>query len=755
MAWQVGHPIKRDGTSQRQRYPEVLRPDAVRVDDRKEEDLWLYLYQLSDQFVFYNAENLPDGNWTIFFEPLKQGGEQVTRESIWAFIKDANQRNDNSVFLSLINAFLKMFRYLQADINTLTKKHLDFYFETVLGFSRQAGRPDEVHVIFELASQVKHLLVSAGTSLNAGKDTSGNLRTYLTKKDIVVNQAQVAALKTLLVNPEGIYAAEVANSADGLGAPLDTELPHWPAFGHPDYMQRSSVGFAIASPLLLLKEGDRTITLTLQFASDPSAISDYQWRGLQVTASGENEWINLSVFSAVRNGNTLVLTITLQPELPAIVPYKEQTLQAGIHTSFPILRLMLNPNRPDYGIFSSLVLQNYTVQVAVAADTHHPGVQDLVIQNDQGLLGANQTFLPFGPTPEVGANFFIGSEEVFSKSITSIDLKMKWSGLPNETLSDYYSEYYPPRPIPAFHDITASIALLNKGQWRNISNVTILESDVMPSAQSGSINISGNLNLKTVSTLQLHEGAKANIKQGFLKLTLLNNFRHKDYLTSFALVSKTPDNNNFPNPPYTPALESISLGYTASEAVVLKTPSPFFQFFYIEPFGITKQSKIGERNLFPTLPDAALHIGIKDLDPPQNLHLLFQVSESAPEAMEVIRNNNVTWEYLTQSGWEKFVGGEIFSDTTLALQQSGIIQFSIPLMASLTTDWMPRGIHWLRATLSGIEPSAAAMMIDIHTQAGTAVFQDADNDPGHLVHPLPAENIKSLTKRLAAIKKVS
>ena len=56
--------------------------------------------------------------------------------------------------------------------------------------------------------------------------------------------------------------APIADSADGLGAPLPPGEPRWHAFGHP-LLPRAEIGFAVAAPVLRMREGRRRVTLTL------------------------------------------------------------------------------------------------------------------------------------------------------------------------------------------------------------------------------------------------------------------------------------------------------------------------------------------------------------------------------------------------------------------------------------------------------------------------------------------------------------
>ncbi len=188
--------------------------------------------------------------------------------------------------IGLYLAFLRVFTYAQQHMNGLTARHLDYYYESVLGLKRKAAEPDKVHVIFELAKNVTEFLVAESTELNASKDKKGVQVVFDTCDDLLVNTSQATTFKNLLIETDltgaaqdrdfyGIYASPVANSSDGIGGELDKDVPQWEAFGESQHglldanrtMPDARVGFAIASPQLILGEGARVITLTFQMES--------------------------------------------------------------------------------------------------------------------------------------------------------------------------------------------------------------------------------------------------------------------------------------------------------------------------------------------------------------------------------------------------------------------------------------------------------------------------------------------------------
>lgn len=284
--------LQRDGTSQPQRVLQALLPDYVAVDERSMSDLIAFTQKLNTEIRFYNLADAIDGDWTGFFDKIISE-EQRTEAHYALFI-----------------AFLELFAIAQKDMNTITKRHLDYYYREVLNLHERPAVPDQVFILFELAEQLSSSLVAQGTALDAKKDATGVDLVYDTDKDIVVNQSKVDQLKAVFVNkpfdltsnplvfpdeipapeldpdtntfplhvPETgndwrIYASPVANSSDGIGGDIDGDEKRWRTFGMPhqdddDLADRpeGEAGFAFASPLLFLAEGTREVKITLNFS---------------------------------------------------------------------------------------------------------------------------------------------------------------------------------------------------------------------------------------------------------------------------------------------------------------------------------------------------------------------------------------------------------------------------------------------------------------------------------------------------------
>src|SRR5262249_6112376 len=142
---------------------------------------------------------------------------------------------------ALYLAFLRLLEYARASGNTLTQRHLDFYYRDILGLKEKPAEPGHVHLLAELAKQVGSREFKVGELFKAGKDAQGRDAFFANTNDFVANQAKVAGLKTVyrhgdepvrasIVHNGRLYASPVANSDDGLGASLTSADQSWHPF---------------------------------------------------------------------------------------------------------------------------------------------------------------------------------------------------------------------------------------------------------------------------------------------------------------------------------------------------------------------------------------------------------------------------------------------------------------------------------------------------------------------------------------------
>jgi hypothetical protein len=453
----IAHPLQHDGTSQQQRFLEALEPGYARIHEFSLRDWMRFAYYFAAHLLYYNAsdDKKPDGNWQVFMKSeseiesylkdaaLAEGEEWISGDERNKIL-NRELRSDYEPHLALFLSFLKLMKFPQEQINGITGRHLDFYYTKVLQLSKQPAIPDRVHIIFELAKNATEEILKKNSLLDAGKDKNGKPLRFATSEEIAVNTSRVARLKSIFHQPGTMVRyAEKTNSADGLGTEFKEDNPYWQAFGNNDW-PAASVGFALASSVLLLKEGTRRIVVSLSInlpdTKDLPSAALVQSQ-IRIFLTGEKGWMqapgHLVSHVPASVSDKLEFEVTVSSSEKAIIPYDPKIHGERINTNLPMMRVLINTGEADgYFVYAALSKALIT-EALISVDVK--GAKDIAVENDQGKLDPSKPFFPFGPVPKVGSNFYVGSTEIFQKNWTSINLNINWKDKPD--LKKRYEAY--------------------------------------------------------------------------------------------------------------------------------------------------------------------------------------------------------------------------------------------------------------------------------------------------------------------------
>lgn len=217
-----------------------------------------------------------DELFVIFYK----GIQQVQDFAVKDFDEVLHGQQKHQPHVGLLYAFLQLFAQVKTQMNTIGRQHLNFFYEEVLQLKKRPLSPDHVHLVAELAKQLPDYLLEKDTALKAGKDAIGKEVTFYTEEDVVLNKAKVSALRTLFKDEKAnVYIAPVAASADGQGEGFrNPAFSSWSLLGTAAYVSKNNpdagathfpfatTGLLIASPVLLLKEGTRNVTLKIELS---------------------------------------------------------------------------------------------------------------------------------------------------------------------------------------------------------------------------------------------------------------------------------------------------------------------------------------------------------------------------------------------------------------------------------------------------------------------------------------------------------
>lgn len=493
------------------------------------------------------------------------------------YLEQSLQSDHHFPEVSLLLAFLDLYKYPQKQINQLSKRYQDYYYRRILQQKERNAKDAQVYLSFTLDNEVPRAQINKGEKFIAGADSTGKSIFFETDYDFEVNKAQLKALNNVFLEKTKIeYGKELLEFTDNIycnNLPVtdwqnksvtDQFISH-PIFGENQKgrgdndrnMDYARIGFAIGSPALYLKEGKREIDLVLNIKDDAFKVlleQLYQYSkylnisrkemivkafldAFYIEITAEEGWLNIRkyVISLDEASNSIVIKFDITPDQPAIIGLDKELHQNGLDTKYPVIKVYLNNKSYIYPYF--LLKDGEVEQIEV--NTTVSGVKDLVIQNNVGPVNSDNPFLPFGPIPNVGSYMIIGSNEIFQKQLDDLKINIEWFDVPktNRGFSEYYEDYGTKVNNQSFE---ASISVLDSGKWqpeeeeekqtiklfRTVGKENTEEPDIKSAVSSKlplhNLNISKlrqEPNYSEVPGKQVYSNLS---KRGFIKLELTN-----------------------------------------------------------------------------------------------------------------------------------------------------------------------------------------------------------------------------------------
>ena len=828
----IEHLIKDKLGQELQELIHLLRPYDDRIEARFESEFESVWFESA-------AGRLPDG------PPLGRAQSlQRLRSNFYAFLNAAGmlrksaadhiavslQSRSHSPAMGLYMVFLKLYLKVTRKLNRFTGRHLDFYYHDVLGLRPREVLPDSAYLVLTPDPVQRKTLIRRGTGFTGGMDAAIRNLVYTASNEILLRHTTINSLYTLhfdhdrLSSPEnelGLATRATTNHIPVIKEEIQQngELKAWPALGAPtdDTEQRrfkdAEFGFAVASPILFLKEGMRKIDLSFKLASPAgekrefldhmvnqyaeitnTSQSDAFFRLFRhmfaiylTTAAG---WLKVDEYlpltSLVDEGcapDCLKIQIRLSPEVVPITSCSSEIHGAQYPADLPVIRLAINPaaNIYPYSLLKAVSIQ----EIEIAVDVH--GIRDVLLYNDLGRLDPNNVVTPFGPTPSIGSAFIVGCRETACKHLVDLSLDIVWDGLPSDHggFAEYYRAYELPIDNEAFE---ARIAVLQSGRWEpyhidSQSRVKLFKSETDGSPGEGSRRINQRIRLSCAEAARLGRqvrsvpipatfGYNAMAKDGFFKVTLTapeEAFGHKAYphiltrvLTTNARLKKERLHKPPPPPPYTPQFNSMALNYKAVSTINIErmntSDETFFQekVYHIHPFGIERLSPATHREIrFLPQYDAAGHlfIGLEARELAGLLTLFFHMREdSFPRQNKAAAK--LKWYYLSSNRWIRLENDNVLSDTTHGFLSSGIVTVNIPEDIDRQHTVMPSNIYWIAVTADE-QLETLCSLYSVYPQALKVVRKRQDDREPDVNHMVPAGTILESSDSIPGIKKIN
>jgi len=551
--------------------------------------------------------------------------------------------------VGLLLAFFKLFKYIQDDINTLTQKHLDYYYRDLLGQENKMLEPHTSILALQLQQGAKDLMIHQGERFNFTME-GGHEKVFEADSTTQINTAIITDIRTLYKSEYSYYGNTAVGEKfkfnlvydthileDGLNyinlkEEDNTDLP--PVCGE-GFLSKwesnrrvnlSKIGFLISSPALVLEKGNQSVRLIFNIIQSSyeqmiGVFQDWKQEGKTVikTAGGHDQTRNLK--DIVRDAFQLYITdrhgwkeveqikTKLDPIAPSLsisfrlpdhdenfVPLNNVLHEGGFGSDWPCVKILLKNHAVihPYKFLEKLIVESITIKAGVV------GVHDLKLSNSIGELDSSIPFTPFGPAPYVGSYLRIENPLIFQRNLARLKLKLEWNGLPRDLngFEDHYREY------PDNIQNTSFKAVIS--QSRNVDR-TLRSQIHEPFELFGTEEYTNRLSSERVKEVNLEKLVFNNQIDSpevmpdvtseplYLVLThpemALGHALFSDIYSESAMKKSRFRKRHLPLPkqPYTPVLEQLTIDYAnqAKEIMLRKRDDreSDIKFMHLYPFG--------------------------------------------------------------------------------------------------------------------------------------------------------------------------
>lgn len=438
---------------------------------------------------------------------------------------------DHTPQTALYVAFARLFKTAQDTINTTSSRYIHFYYHDILREDFRPAVPDSAYLTFTLATDkgVASTTVPRDTLFVAGRDSNGLDILFAADKSLLVTGAEIVRLRTLRVIYGPLFtpaAIDPAGSAgDAIQRVLGTEIAAgkgaWSTFGETqpgatdiEVTTPATMGFALASPYLLLTGGTRLVTVGLTYSRESAArlapLLDQLAAATGLSAEAVLHDVLLQAFTlyvstatgwqAIETSYDVVLTdttegdpgfelsFTLSALAPPVVAFDPASAPPGgppdssanPDSTRPTLKVYLNQGQVTLGAEPSQV-QVYPLSLLAELDltaweikVDVTNLAALQISNTTGPVDPGKPFLVLGAPVVLGSFLEIRHQELFAKTLDRLEITIKWFNLPqnDDGFKGWYRDYVlGPNGTPQgnlFNNqvFRVGICVVNPGSWQ-------------------------------------------------------------------------------------------------------------------------------------------------------------------------------------------------------------------------------------------------------------------------------------------------
>ena len=683
----------------------------------------------------------------LLYTPVYESLLSLQLKASKLFKESIDENSNHKAHIGLLIAFLKLYEHAQDDLNTLSKKHLDFYYRNILRQESHGVVAKNMYVHFQIDENIDFLPIDQGKLIVAGQNDDGSEITYQTEEEIILNNAVVSELKTLFLSRNnyfeynsrhklvsGIFSK--VHCADPLAVVAFNENNDvFSTLGEDQIlitdqektMDNARVGFAIASPSLVLGKSKREILFNFSFTTDSikylsnliidiansKGVSEEEvffevFRDLFTINYTNNEgWVELTDYEIDYPSdwtlNTIGIRLNLPKQSPSVDNYQESIHELNLNASQPVFQFLINSNEfyYPYSFLSGMEITKIDIEVKVEE------LKSIKVITNQGDVDANAEFDMLGVNPLAGASMLIGNHELFCKRVHQLSLGWSFTNLPSDfdSIEEYYKTYNREIQDDSFKlKLTALSDYSFKRSGTQDVEIEMFESDKEGRTRTDrfiekidveAFNLKPNFDFREEDMLNFSNDDET----GYIKMELIapkigfgSSVFATIYNDSVTEAAQNPPKREAisvspPNEPYSPMIKDLFINYESVSSLYFNESNVSENdidqdngFYLISPFGIeqtfSKQGILGNHLIHHFNFEGEFIIGLENIKPPQTLNFLIEIKKSGNENYAFTQN--LEWLYSNNNGWKELSPNDIIYDETINLTKTGVISISIP-----------------------------------------------------------------------------
>jgi hypothetical protein len=343
--------------------------------------------------------------------------------------------------VGLLMAFIRLFRHAQDELNALPGRVAAFYREKVLLEKPRAALPDRTYLAFRPVPKTPLPEIPAGLRFPAGGRDDGTPIEFAADSALTVTGARLAAIRVW----QPIVADGVRQRLNAAAAPLQPDGRIGMNLFAAPALPPARLGLIVASPLLDLRSGVRTVTISLGGLdpvpdTGPAELARLLRQAFRLSYTNPAGWIDVPAVAAEVDGAQIAFRFAIASDGPALAPWTGPDAPADMPDR-PAIRLILVQD--PVGDLAPLALLGALRFAAIRVDVSVEGLGNLIVSNSAGPAAAAPGVAPFGPVPVQGSWLRIDHPAFAAAPLDRLDLGLSWLGLPPDPdgFTGYYRHY--------------------------------------------------------------------------------------------------------------------------------------------------------------------------------------------------------------------------------------------------------------------------------------------------------------------------